>query len=79
MTKGKTWYFIYDEDRYGDKLLHCTIDVKQAKRFATVKESRFYDPKKIPNMNSTKKCNCRGHPQPFPTCKFKRNEKFIAT
>jgi hypothetical protein len=37
-TKGKTWYFIRDEDRYDDKLLHCTVDIKTAKCFAINKE-----------------------------------------
>jgi hypothetical protein len=27
-TKGKMWYFSRDEDRYGDKLLHCTVKVE---------------------------------------------------
>jgi len=47
-TRGKTWYFIRDEDRYDDKLLHCTVDIKTAKCFAINKERRFYDPIIVP-------------------------------
>ena len=44
-TKGKVWYFTRDEERYGDKLLHCTIALEQAKCF-TGKETKFYNPNK---------------------------------
>jgi hypothetical protein len=33
-TRGKSWYFVRDEEKYGDKLLHCTIGVQEAKCFA---------------------------------------------
>jgi len=42
-TKGKVWYFTRDEERYGDKLLHCTIAIEQAKCFAG-RETKFYNP-----------------------------------
>jgi hypothetical protein len=41
--RGKLWYFVRDEDRYKDKLLHCTVDLEVAKSFG-IKESKFYDP-----------------------------------
>ena len=37
------WYYSRDEDRYGDKLLHCTVKVEQAKCFAN-REEKFYNP-----------------------------------
>ena len=42
-TKGKIWYFTRDEDRYGDKLLHCTIKLEKAKCFVG-RETKFYNP-----------------------------------
>ncbi len=45
-TRGKVWYFTRDEDRYGDKLLHSTISLEQAKCFAG-REERFYNPNKL--------------------------------
>jgi hypothetical protein len=30
-TKGKLWYFVRNEERYKDKLLHCTVDIQTAK------------------------------------------------
>ncbi len=42
-TRGKLWYFVRDEERYKDKLLHCTVDLEVAKSFG-IKESKFYDP-----------------------------------
>jgi Pyruvate/2-oxoacid:ferredoxin oxidoreductase delta subunit len=55
-TKGKIWYFVRDEERYKDKLLHCTIDVSEAKCFAATNERRFYDPATVPeNQTSANK------------------------
>ena len=34
------WYFVRDEDRYDDKLLHCTISLKEAKCFGATKEQK---------------------------------------
>ena len=48
-TKGKVWYFSRDEDRYGDKLLHCTVKVEQAKCFAN-REEKFYNPVEQPKL-----------------------------
>jgi vacuolar-type H+-ATPase catalytic subunit A/Vma1 len=48
LTKGKIWYFVRDEERYSDKLLHCTVTLDQAQCFTVAKESRFYDPKQVP-------------------------------
>jgi len=36
-----------DEERYGDKLSHCTVSIKHVKCFAVPKEQRFYDPLKV--------------------------------
>ncbi len=43
-TTGRTWYFVYDEERYNDKLLHCTVDTQTAKSFVASRETKFYDP-----------------------------------
>jgi hypothetical protein len=43
-TKDKVWYFVRDEDHYGDKLLHCTVKMEKAKCFAISREDKFYDP-----------------------------------
>jgi len=56
-TKGRTWYFIRDEDRYDDKLLHCTVDIKTAKCFAINREQRFYDPMMVPEEQMYGKMN----------------------
>jgi hypothetical protein len=48
-TKGKVWYFSRDEERYGDKLLHCTVKVEQAKCFAN-REEKFYNPMVQPKL-----------------------------
>jgi hypothetical protein len=58
-TKGKTWYFVRDEERYGDKLLHCTMDIKEAKCFAATKETKFYDPDKAPAYEENKTQNTK--------------------
>ena len=50
-TKGKVWYFTRDEQRYGDKLLHCTIGLNKMKCFAG--KDKFYIPKK-PNVSESK-------------------------
>jgi hypothetical protein len=57
MTKGKTWYFIHDEERYRDKLLHCTADVNRAKCFATAKEIKFYGPTRVPDTETNTEKN----------------------
>jgi hypothetical protein len=57
LTKGKIWYFVRDEECYDDKLLHCTVTLDQAKCFAVTKESQFYDPKQVPQVESSKKMN----------------------
>ena len=54
-TKNKVWYFIRDEDRYGDKLLHCTVKMEKAKCFAISKEEKFYDPIEPPDVNEDDK------------------------
>ncbi len=56
-TKGKTLYFVCNEERYGDKLLHCTVEIKKAKSFATMKEVIFYDPETIPEHEPNKERN----------------------
>jgi hypothetical protein len=43
-TRGKVWYFVRDEERYKDKLLHCTVDLAVTKSFGINKESKIYDP-----------------------------------
>jgi hypothetical protein len=45
-TCGKSWYFVRDEEKYDDKLLHCMISVKEAKCFAIPQERKFYNPLK---------------------------------
>jgi hypothetical protein len=57
VTKGKTWHFVCDEERYGDKLLHCTVNVNQAKCFATTKEIKFYDPTRVPDTETNTEMN----------------------
>jgi hypothetical protein len=57
MTQGKVWYFVHDEDRYDDKLLHCTITLEEAKCFGGMKESRFYDPKRVPEKEENARMN----------------------
>jgi hypothetical protein len=47
ITAGKTWQFVRDEGRYGDKLLHCTVKIEQAKSFVS-KETKFYRPDRVP-------------------------------
>ncbi len=47
ITAGKTWQFVRDEERYGDKLLHCAVKMEQAKSFAS-KEEKFYRPNRVP-------------------------------
>ena len=56
-TKGKVWHFVRDEDRYDDKLLHCTISLKEAKCFGATKEHNFYDPQKVPEEEKHMKMN----------------------
>jgi hypothetical protein len=56
-TRGKVWYLPRDEERYGDKLLHFTVSIKQAKCFAVSKEKRFYDPMKVPEEQEHEKFN----------------------
>ncbi len=46
-TKGKIWYIVCDEDRYQDKLLHCTININEAKCFAVSKEKTICDSMKV--------------------------------
>jgi hypothetical protein len=46
-TRGKVWYFVRDEERYKDKLLHCTVDLEVAKSFGVNKDSKFYNPVRI--------------------------------
>jgi hypothetical protein len=41
ITAGKTWRFVRNEGRYGDKVLHCTVKIEQAKSFVS-KETKFY-------------------------------------
>jgi hypothetical protein len=41
ITAGKTWQFVRDKERYGDKLLHCTVKMEQAKSFAS--KEKFYE------------------------------------
>ena len=33
LTKERTWYFVRDKERYGNKLLHCTIKLEMARCF----------------------------------------------
>jgi len=40
-TKGKIWYFVHDEERYDDKLLHCTVSVNETICFAKTNEMKF--------------------------------------
>jgi hypothetical protein len=47
ITAGKTWQFVRDEERYDDKLLHCTVKIEQAKSFVS-KETKFYRPDRVP-------------------------------
>jgi hypothetical protein len=56
-TRGKVWYFTRDKERYGDKLLHCTVSIKQAKCFAAPNEKRFYDPMRVPEDQEHEKFN----------------------
>lgn len=49
MTRDRVWYFVRDKDRYKDKLLHCTMDIQEAKSFAIMKEQKFYDPRHMPS------------------------------
>lgn len=56
-TKGKLWYFVRDESRYNDKLLHCTVDLDTAQCFAVKNEKRFYDPARMPTAEEHKKVN----------------------
>ncbi len=41
--------FVRDEDPYEDKLLQCIVTVEEAKYFGAMKESKFYDPKRVPD------------------------------
>jgi hypothetical protein len=50
VTVGKTWKFIRDEARYGDKLLHCTVKLEKAKSFVS-REEEFYRPNQIPALS----------------------------
>jgi len=52
ITAGKTWQFVRDEERYGDKLLHCTVKIEQAKSFVS-KETKFYRPERVPIANDS--------------------------
>jgi hypothetical protein len=56
-TRGKVWHFIRDVERYDDKLLHCTVSLKEAKCFAVQKELKFYDPAKVPEEHMHAKEN----------------------
>ena len=55
ITKGKTYKFIRDAGRYGDQLLHCTLNVEEVKSFLGTEKSYsnlekakgFYDPSKV--------------------------------
>jgi hypothetical protein len=51
-TAGKTWQFVLDEERYGDKLLHCTVKMEQAKSFAS--KEKFYRPDRVPVIDENK-------------------------
>jgi hypothetical protein len=51
-TKGKVWYFARDEERYGDKLLHCTVKIEKAKCFAN-REEKFYNPMEQPELEDS--------------------------
>jgi len=55
--KGKIWYFVHNKERYDDRLLHCTISVREAKCFAISKETRFYDPAKVPKKQAHESLN----------------------
>jgi hypothetical protein len=52
ITAGKTWQFVRDEERYGDKLLYCTVKIEQAKSFVS-KEMKFYRPDRVPVVNDS--------------------------
>ncbi len=56
-TKGKVWYFVHDEGRYDDKLLHCTISLNEAECFGAMRERNFYDPRKAPEEEKHSKLN----------------------
>jgi hypothetical protein len=55
--KGKIWYFVRNKERYDDRLLHCTISVREAKCFAISKETRFYDLVKVPKKQAHESLN----------------------
>jgi hypothetical protein len=54
ITVGKTWQFVHDEERYGDKLLHCMVKIEQAKSFMS-KETKFFRPERVPVVNDSEK------------------------
>jgi hypothetical protein len=56
-THGKSWYFVRDEEKYDDKLLYCTIYIKEAKCFAIPQEKRFYDPIEVPQVHKNETLN----------------------
>jgi hypothetical protein len=56
-TRGRVWYFVHDEERYKDKLLHCTVDVSEAQCFVISKEQKFYDPAKVPKSEEHETIN----------------------
>jgi hypothetical protein len=55
ITAGKKWRFVRDEERYGDKLLHCTVKIEQAKSFVSTetKEKKFYRPDHVPSASDS--------------------------
>lgn len=56
-TKGKVWHFIWNEERYDDKILHCIVSVKQARYLAISKEHNFYDPENVPTVQQNARVN----------------------
>lgn len=48
-AKGKQWHFIRDEERYGDPLLHCTLQLSKIK--CLLGAEKFYDPPRVPETN----------------------------
>jgi hypothetical protein len=55
-TRGKSWYFVRDEEKY-DKLLHCTISNQEAKCCEIPREKTFYDPVEVPEEQPHDKIN----------------------
>jgi hypothetical protein len=59
VTKGKIWCVVQDKARYNDKLLHCTVDLKEAKCFAATEETEFYDPEVLPEVEEHREMNLK--------------------